>query len=274
MIARKILAMLPLGLTAATGVHGAEPLVIAHRGASFDAPENTVAAIELAWKQGADGIELDFQLTRDGQVVCIHDADTARTARGKKLTVRLSARDELRQLDVGSFMAAAYQGEKIPTLAETLAAVPSGKLIFVEMKSGPEIVEPLVAGLRKSKLKPEQIILKSFDVATAAAARQAMPEVRTFWLGDLEIKDKPPQAVKAEDICSVVEKIEFAGVSTNGNPRLLSEEMYQKLRHRGIKEIAVWTVNDAATARYHRDQGVNYILTDKPGELRRWLAPE
>jgi glycerophosphoryl diester phosphodiesterase len=252
-------------------VQAAEPLVIAHRGASFDAPENTVAAIELAWKHGADGIELDFQLTMDGEVVCIHDADTARTAQGKTLKIQQSTLEELRGLDVGSFKAAVYQGEKVPTLAETLAAVPPGKLIFVEMKSGPEIVAPLVAGLRKSQLKPEQIILKSLDVATTAAARKAMPEVRTFWLGDLETKDRPPRPVSAESICSSVDKLDLGGVSTKGDPRLFTAQMYQEFRRRGIKEIAVWTVNDAATARYHRDQGVDFILTDKPSELRRWL---
>jgi len=271
---RVILAMVISGITLLSTARAAEPLVIAHRGASFDAPENTVAAIELAWKQGADGIELDFQLTKDGQVVCIHDKDTARTSPGAKLIVQQSTLDALRRLDVGAYKASAFQGEKIPTLAETLAAVQPGKLIFVELKCGPEIVEPLVAGLRNSQLKPEQMILKSFDAATTAAARKAMPEVRTFWLGNVETKDRPPRAVSAESICSTVEKLDLAGISTNGNSRFFTPKMYEQFRGRDIKEIAVWTVNDPATARYHRDQAATFILTDKPGELRRWLVPK
>lgn len=250
---------------------GAEPLVIAHRGASFDSPENTLAAIALAWKQGADGVELDFQITKEGEVICLHDADTARTAGGKKLVVKQSTLQDLRKLDVGAFKGKAFQGEKIPTLAETLAAVPPDKLIFVEMKGGPEIVEPLVAGLRKSALKPNQIILKSFDSATTAAARKAMPEARTFWLGSLEAKQKNPRPPVADAVCSVVGELELAGISTNGNPKFITPKLYQHFRSKGVREIAVWTVNDVATARYHRDQGATYILTDKPAELRVWL---
>lgn len=74
----------------------AEPFIVAHRGASHDAPENTLAAFELAWEQGADAIEGDFHLTQDGHIVCLHDKDTKRTA-GKKLVVGKSSLEELRK---------------------------------------------------------------------------------------------------------------------------------------------------------------------------------
>lgn len=80
----------------------AEPVIVAHRGASHDAPENTLPAFELAWEQGADAIEGDFHLTRDGHIICLHDKDTKRTA-GVKLVVKNSPLAELRKLDVGEW---------------------------------------------------------------------------------------------------------------------------------------------------------------------------
>jgi glycerophosphoryl diester phosphodiesterase len=80
----------------------AEPFIVAHRGASADAPENTLPAFELAWKQGADAIEGDFHLTRDGKIVCIHDYDTQRVS-GSKRVVKDSTLDELRALDAGAW---------------------------------------------------------------------------------------------------------------------------------------------------------------------------
>ena len=79
-----------------------KPLLIAHRGGSREAPENTLAAFHQAWQQGADGIEADFRLTRDGRVVCLHDAGTGRTA-GIDIAVAEATFAELRRLDVGSW---------------------------------------------------------------------------------------------------------------------------------------------------------------------------
>src|SRR5512133_60470 len=119
-----------------------EPLLIAHRGASREAPENTLAAFDLAWQQGADGIEADFRLTADGRIVCLHDATTGRTA-NLDLVVADSSFAELQQLDVGSWKGTRWQGERIPTLEEVLARLPLGKRLFIELKSGPEMLAPL-----------------------------------------------------------------------------------------------------------------------------------
>ena len=101
-------------------------LIIAHRGASADAPENTLAAFRLAWQQGADGIEGDFRLTSDGRIVCFHDDDTARVA-GISLIVEETPLTKLRTLDVGAWKGKPWQGERIASLEEVLAEVPAGK---------------------------------------------------------------------------------------------------------------------------------------------------
>src|SRR5690606_17417748 len=129
---------------------------VAHRGASYTAPENTLAAFDLAWQEGADGVEGDFRLTADGHIVCMHDANTERTA-GQRLVVAESTLVELKSLDVGTWKHARYADERVPTLAEVLDTVPDGKLFFVELKTGPEIVAPLKQVLDLARVPAEQL---------------------------------------------------------------------------------------------------------------------
>ena len=100
--------------------------IVAHRGASYDAPENTVAAIKLAWEQKADAAEFDVFLSKDGKIVVMHDKDTKRIA-GVDRKVVDQTLAELRKLDVGRWKDAKFAGEKMPTLDEMLATVPEGK---------------------------------------------------------------------------------------------------------------------------------------------------
>src|SRR6266496_640164 len=109
------------------------PIVFAHRGASAHAPENTIAAFELALAQNADAIELDVKLTADGHVVVIHDSTVDRTT-GSRGRVKDLSLAQLRSLDAGSFFSEKYRGEKIPTLEEVLEAVGKRTIINVELK--------------------------------------------------------------------------------------------------------------------------------------------
>jgi len=111
--------------------------IIAHRGASHDAPENTLAAVRLAWQQEADAVEVDVQLSKDGKLVVIHDDNTKRSG-GFARKVGAQTLDELRRLDVGRWKGKMWSGEKIPTLAAVLATVPDCKRLFVEFKCGDE----------------------------------------------------------------------------------------------------------------------------------------
>lgn len=131
-------------LVSALGAAARGQEIVAHRGASFDAPENTLSAFRLAWKLNADVIEGDFYLTKDEQIVCIHDKTTKRVApKQTSLTIARSTLAELRALDVGSWKHPRFANERIPLLEEVLATVPEGKRIFVEIKCGPEIIPHL-----------------------------------------------------------------------------------------------------------------------------------
>ena len=125
--------------------------IIAHRGSSYLAPENTCAAVELAWQEGADAVEGDFRLTADGHIVAMHDATLKRTA-GIDRRVAECSLEELRTYDVGSWKNPQFADEPVPTLAEMLATVPAGKRFLVELKCSAEIVEPLQRLLADSEI--------------------------------------------------------------------------------------------------------------------------
>ncbi|TFH00235.1 MAG: glycerophosphodiester phosphodiesterase, partial [Calditrichales bacterium] len=153
----------------------------AHRGASYDAPENTLAAFNLAWEQGADAIEGDFYLTNDGKIVCIHDKSALRTA-GVDLDIAASTLAQLRNLDFGSWKDVKWRSEKIPTLEEVIATIPENKKLFIEIKCGPEIIPELKKTIENSTLTSGQIIIISFSREVIAAAKQALPQINAFWL--------------------------------------------------------------------------------------------
>lgn len=150
---KRIGAILSFGLLCGslfTGAAAAE--IIAHRGASADAPENTLAALKLGFEQGADAGELDLHLSSDGKLVIIHDADTKRTAGVDRKVVEQTF-DALRRLDVGAFGRWKDKGfaERIPTLDEALALVPADKKMVIEIKVGVEALGPLEQSLRRAK---------------------------------------------------------------------------------------------------------------------------
>jgi glycerophosphoryl diester phosphodiesterase len=246
-------------------------LIIAHRGASKEAPENSLAAFRLAWAQGADGIEADFRLTRDGRVVCLHDPSTGRTA-GIDLAVSEASFDELQKLDVGIWKGSEWEGERIPSLEEVLAQLPAGKRFFIELKSGAEIIAPLRDILARSKVLWEKLRLLVFDSRLAASLKEQLPEIRVCLNVDFRWKLRRLAAESCrEKLRAVLEQSEADGVSSSAMA-LLDGQFVAELHQKG-KEVHVWTVDSVHTARRYRDMGVDSIMTNRPGFLRNRLMP-
>jgi glycerophosphoryl diester phosphodiesterase len=153
---------------------GPVPEIVAHRGESADAPENTLSAFRLAWERGVKAIELDVHLTTDGVLICGHDADMKRTA-GSPARIKETSAEELRKLDVGSWKGPRWEGERMPTLGEALATLPDDARCFIEVKVGPEAVPALVEAVGASGKRPEQLVIISFNAETIAEAKQAAP---------------------------------------------------------------------------------------------------
>jgi glycerophosphoryl diester phosphodiesterase len=150
----------------------AQNTFIAHRGASYLAPENTVSAAKLAWELGADAVEIDIHISKDNRIMVIHDKDTKRTCLSKKnLTIADTPSTLLRDLDAGIWKDAKFKGEKIPYLTEIIETLPAGKTLVVEIKCGIEIIPPLVRGMEKCK-KKEQIVFIAFDWKTMVEVKK------------------------------------------------------------------------------------------------------
>ncbi|MFQ5505639.1 MAG: glycerophosphodiester phosphodiesterase family protein [Planctomycetota bacterium] len=240
-------------------------LVIAHRGASHAAPENTLAAFRLALQEGADGIEGDFWLTRDRRIVCIHDENTRRTA-GIARSVGDSTLAELRELDVGAWKGGSFEGERIPTLEEVLAIVPDGKKILVEIKCGPEIVPVLKQTLGGSKLKNEQIRIISFEERVISEAKKQLPAIKAYWLTGYEKNEKTGKLEPTlAEILTKLEETRADGLDCDAHPGI-DASFVEALRAKGM-EFHVWTVDDLVTAARFRRLGVDSITTNRPGYL-------
>ena len=243
-----------------------KPLIVAHRGASFDAPENTLPAFELAWKQAADAIEGDFLLTKDNRIVCIHDGSTKRLA-DRNLAVRGSTLKELRELDVGSWKHEKYKGTKIPTIAEVFATIPDGKKIFVEVKCGKEIIPYLVKEIGKSKLKTEQVVLICFKQEVVKAFKKALPDNKAFWLSSFKKDKEGAWKPTLETVLQTLKDTNSDGLDANKN---VPGEIARKIMKEGY-EWHAWTVNDVATAKKLKNLGIHSITTDRPELIKSSL---
>jgi glycerophosphoryl diester phosphodiesterase/endonuclease/exonuclease/phosphatase family metal-dependent hydrolase len=267
-----ILSLMGLGsciLLAMSDPAGTE--IVAHRGASFDAPENTVASVRLAWEQKADASEFDVYLSKDGKIVVLHDRDLKRTAGVDRAVTDMTA-EELKALDVGRWKGEKYAGEPVPTLDDVLATVPDGKRVFIEVKCGPEIAEELRRVLEASPLKPEQTAIISFSPEVVAAAKKALPDRKAYWVVSLGRKDdeKPPTA---DELVARAKEIHADGLDLSARAEILTPEYARTIKSQGL-ELYVWTVNDPALARAMIAAGVDGITTDRPGWLREQLADQ
>src|SRR6056297_2579248 len=159
----------------------ARPEIVAHRGASFKAPENTRASVKLAWQQRTDAVEVDVYLTADKKIVAMHDRTPKRYG-GPDRPVAEMTWAELRQLDVGTWKDSKWQGETVPLLEELLEMTPEGKRVFIEIKSGPELVPYLKRLLQKIDQPSKKQAIIAFSADVIAAVRQQLPHIEAYWL--------------------------------------------------------------------------------------------
>lgn len=239
----------------------AQNMYIAHRGASYLAPENTVASAKLAWELGADAVECDIYLTKDNRVMVIHDKDTKRTCSGKKnLSIADSPSMLLRDLDAGSWKDEKYKGEKIPYLSEVIETVPAGKLLVVEIKCSKDVLPHLERVVENSG-KADQIVFIAFDWNTIVATKKVFPDNKCYWLSSSKsaVKRKIPE-VKSEGLEGV-----------NLNFGIIDEEIVTLAKEHNL-EVLAWTVDDPTEAKRLNNLGVTKITTNRPQWLKEELA--
>jgi glycerophosphoryl diester phosphodiesterase len=233
------------------------PRVLGHRGASVEAPENTLAAFRLAVAQGADGVELDVRCCGTGEVVVVHDADLARVA-GVPLRVEQASFAELRALDVGAWKGERFRGERIPTLREALEAT-AGAYVNVELKSAGRDLRLAAAAARAvaSARAERRVIVSSFDYRLLVAFRLAAPALPIGLLFDAEV---PGRAARW-----LGERLLGAAAIHPGR-EVIRDGDVAAWRRRGFA-VNVWTVDDPDEARRLAAQGVASIITNVPSRI-------
>jgi glycerophosphoryl diester phosphodiesterase len=266
-------AIVTVGLTAVLGVgHVGEPLIVAHRGASHDAPENTLTAFRLGLQQGADAIEGDFHLTTDGQIVCMHDRTAKRTA-GVDREVAAMTLAEVRQLDVGSWKGPSFAGERAPTLAEVLAIVPVDRKFLIEIKCGVEIMPELARVLNPHEATFDRLRIISFDADVIAAAKRTLPQIKAYWLTSRSrlTPDRksplPPMSV----IFDTLKNARADGLDAQAELFDAYPDLIKSLREHGY-EAHAWTVDEPDVATRLARQGIDSITTNRPRYLRDALS--
>lgn len=238
--------------------YGGRILNFAHRGASGHAPANTLAAFLMAAEMGADGIELDVHLSKDGEAVVIHDhtVDATTDGHGHVSAMTLS---ELRRLDAGIGFGGRFAGQRIPTLQEVFDAVGHRLLINVEIKVAPghhpRQQEAEVVRLIEDNQLVDRVIVSSFSARSLGRVRRLNPNIALGLLHGIPLLRWPRTRYEA----------------MHPSFRTVGTRYLDRARKRGAR-VHVWTVNETDDMQRMRDLGIDGIITNYPDRLCDVLA--
>lgn len=238
-------------------------LIFGHRGASAYAPMNTIPAFELAVEQGADAIELDVHLTKDGELVIVHDFTVNKTTNGTGEVAAMSL-EEIKSLDAGAWFAPEFAGTQIPTLDEVFEAVGKKLFVNVEIKSlsatGDGTEEAVAKCIQRHGMQ-ERVIVSAFNPKVLKRFRPIMPDLPLGYLLSPETMSGSTQVMVS---------------ASSYDASHLYHEMITESRMAWAKEnghlVNVWTVNDPAIARQLAMKGVHGIMSDYPDLIRKALS--
>ncbi len=236
------------------------PAVIAHRGASAEAPEHTIAAFELAMEQGADGLALEVHLSADQHPVVFGDFTVERTTDGTGVLAGLRVRD-LKRLDAGGWRGRHFAGQRVQTLEEVLERFRERTRFWLQLTGGPGVypgLEERVVSMLEIYDVIDHVLVQSFDRAALEAVRSLQPDLRVGLLLAQGPLDRSALAAGGPHaICPAT--------------GACSEGLVAEVRAAG-RECYVWTVHEPALADRLVKWGVNGIVTDRPGAVRARLG--
>ncbi|CAM3718039.1 glycerophosphodiester phosphodiesterase [Isoptericola cucumis] len=239
------------------------PEVVAHRGSSAVAPQNTLVAVEEAWRSGAQAVEIDVRLSADGVPVVIHDATVDATTDGTGAVGELPL-DSLRALDAGSWFGPRFAGQRVPTLAEVLGLVRErrGMDVLCEYK-GAWTADQVAVTLQEVEAAGlvDRFMVQSFEAPTIAALRDVAPEVPRSLLVEV---DRPDLVARAAALDAAA--VSLAAPLLSADPSLVA-----RCQDAGLQVLA-WTANDKDAWATLVSAGVDGIITDQPDQLLLWLT--
>ena len=237
--------------------------IVAHRGESLIAPENTIESFTLAWTRGAVCVEGDFYLGKDGEVICMHDENCLRTCGVNRPIPELTLA-EIRGFDAGLCKGEPWRYTRVPTLREVLDTVPENGEIFIELKS----VGPIVDAIRKIfasvSLRPDQLTFIGFDEATISEVKKDFPDHKAYWLtcnwtGTWEHHGSAKYS--PDELVAKLRELGVDGVDIQAT-ELLTRPYGDALRAAGLV-FNVWTVDTAEEAKRMVEIGVDSITTNR-----------
>ncbi len=236
-----------------------DTLIFGHRGAMAHAPMNTMASFQAAFAQGADGVELDVQFSKDRQLIVLHDRSVDATSDGLGAAKHLTV-PQLKALDAGAWFAEAFAGETIPTLDEVFAAFGESLLINVEIKcdsaEAGEIAGAAAACIERFSCSG-RVLVSSFNSLALRRLRAIAPGIMIGCL--YECAAAEPQTG------------DFAGEALHPRRQLIDAAFMSRARERGYY-VNTWTVNEPQRALELKRLGVNAIITDDPAAIIAALA--
>jgi glycerophosphoryl diester phosphodiesterase len=242
------------------------PLIIGHRGASAVAPENTMAAFREALAVGADGIEFDVRLTRDGVPVVIHDSTLRRTG-GLPHRVADLTWSEIAQVDVGSWFAQKFGNETVPGLAELFTLFESNNsILYLEMKcDSPSEYRPLAEAcvklINEHSLK-DRVIVECFQLPALKILKEIAPEIKTVALFEPTFSN--PSVLLDQRI--ITQATDAGAVALALHHRLARESLVRKAKDAGL-HVAVWTVDDPGWIERARAIGIDALIANNPAAM-------
>ena len=248
--------------------------LIAHRGESYDAPENTLPAYKTAVERGF-GFECDIYLSKDGRLFTFHDRDLKRTTAGActQTCTEASWAETVSKVNVGGW--GKWKGSKFdPTrpalLEEVLALARPGRKIYVEVKGGPEEWVPKIKETfaKEPKATPETVLFICFNDKMCGYLKKHMPEYKVYWLTTCrkgqkwDGKDATRPSVTAEDVIARLRECGADGVDISYNPAVVDAAYVKKVHDAGF-EFHVWTVDDPKLAQQAFAAGVDSLTTNR-----------
>ena len=247
------------------------PLILGHRGASAVAPENTIAAFSQAFTDGADGIEFDVRLSRDGVPVVIHDANLKRTGLADRVIAQLDAA-ELAQIDVGTWFTArhsgsSYAGEKLPLLSQVFEVFrDSHKLLYVEMKCEPDegatLAKEVVRLTRQAQLG-DCVVIESFDLQAIAAVKECDAGLRTAALFEPRFS-RPLSSIRSSKIVNAALAVGADEIALHY--LLAGNRLVEESRKAGL-DVVVWTVDDPGWIKRAQSLGIKALIANDPARM-------
>ena len=241
-----------------------KPIILAHRGASAFAPENTIAAFKLAKDHDADGVELDVKLTKDEVPIVIHDGSFDRTTNGSGKISELTL-TQIKSFDAGSWFGQDFSGERIPTLSEVFEALDKNLLINIELTNYRTPFDNLiniVADLVKRHNNMDQIFFSSFFPGNLKKIKKIFNNV-------------PVALLAYPDILGSIQR---SAIYRNLSPHIIhpyknnANRIYIEKQHRYNRRVHAWTVNDPQEIKQLLQNGVDGIITDNPKFAKKLLG--